>query len=67
MEPLELLKQELEKWEKALRKSEDFLKKNMITMEEHETHKRNLIPKIQSYKHAINTIEVIDKLAKSFG
>jgi hypothetical protein len=67
MEPLELLKQELEKWEKALRKSEDFLKKNMITIEEHETHKKNLTPKIQSYKHAIDTIEIFEKLAKHFG
>ena len=63
MEPLELLKAELEKWEKAYRKSEEFYKKEMITLEEHETHKKNLEPKIRAYKYAINMIETFDNLA----
>ena len=67
MEPLELLKSELEKWEKAYRKSEEFYKKEMITLELHEKHKKNLTPKIQSYKHAIETLEVFNNLAKHFG
>jgi hypothetical protein len=66
MEPIELLKQELEKWEKALRKSCEFLEKKMITPEEHEMHKNNLTPKIHSYQYAIDILTHIKIQEKSW-
>ena len=57
MKPVELLKQELEKWEKALRKSKQFFEEKRITEEEHKTHIKNLTSKISSYKHTIEILK----------
>ena len=58
MEPIDLLKQELNKWMKALKKSEQSFEKGQITKEEHETHRENLTPKIDKYRHAVQTLQM---------
>jgi len=56
MKPIELLQKELNGLERDLRKSEEMLKNCIIDDKLHETHIRNLTPKIEEYKHAISTL-----------
>ena len=58
MEPIELLQEELNKYMRAKRKSEDAYNLEMISRKEHETHIENLTPKIQEYKDAIQTLQI---------
>lgn len=58
MTPIELLKEELNKWEKALQRSFKCFQGAEINSELHETHKKNLEPKIFQYKQAINILEI---------
>ena len=53
-DPKELLKEELNKYQKALQKSFESFKKGEITKELHETHKANLEPQIFLYERALN-------------
>jgi hypothetical protein len=57
MKPIELLKDELNKYEKALQKSFIAFREGGIDSTTHETHKKNLEPKIFEYKRVINIIE----------
>ena len=57
MTPIELLKEKLNEWEKALQKSFIIFKEGGIDSTLHETHKKNLEPKIFQYKQAINILE----------
>ena len=57
MTPLELLKEKLNEYEKALQKSFKYFQEAKISSELHETHKKNLEPKIFQYKQAINILE----------
>ena len=54
--PIELLKQRLNEYEKALQKSFISYQENHITKLVHQEHKDNLEPKIFEYKQAINTL-----------
>jgi hypothetical protein len=54
MTPIELLKDKLYEFEKALQKSFQSFKAGQITKELHETHQKNLEPLIFQYKQAIN-------------
>ena len=54
MKPIELLKDQLNEYQKALHKSFESFKKGEITKELHETHKANLQSKIFQYKQALN-------------
>ena len=56
MKPIDLLRDELNKWVKAKKKSEEAFTLKKITLEEHQTHIENIIPKIQEYKDAIQTL-----------
>jgi hypothetical protein len=58
MEPIELLQEELDKYKKALIKSKESLRKGEIDPYTHQIHYDNLIPKIQSFVHAINTLKI---------
>lgn len=51
--PNELLTKELAKYEKALRKSNEFLLQGTITIEKNNEHKKNLVPIIKEYEQAI--------------
>jgi len=53
MTPKELLKIELNKYEKALHKSFESFRAGQITKELHKTHKDNLEPLIFQYKQAL--------------
>jgi hypothetical protein len=57
MKPIELLKDELNKYEKALQKSFVAFREGGIDSITYETHKKNLEPKIFEYKRVINIIE----------
>jgi len=61
MTPLDLLREELLKWKKALSKSYTSYERNEITLAEHETHRENLEPKIQEYKDAIETLQIFGR------
>lgn len=56
MKPIELLQLELNTYEKALQKSFISYQSGQINKELHETHKKNLEPKIFEYKKAINLL-----------
>jgi malonyl CoA-acyl carrier protein transacylase len=58
IEPLDILKAELEKYEKALRKSKESFIKKQISRDFHEIHMENLPPKIEKFKHAIRTLQI---------
>jgi len=47
----------LSKWEKALEKSKESYFKNQIDDNTYFTHGRNLAPKINQYKRAIEILE----------
>ena len=53
MLPIELLQQELDKYNKALSKSNRSFYIGEITKEAHEIHLQNLTPIISNYKFAI--------------
>jgi len=53
MTPIELLAKELAKYERALKKSTDFVLSGEITLEKHNQHRTNLEPKIKEYAQAI--------------
>jgi hypothetical protein len=56
MTPLELLKQELRVYEKALKLSKMKFTEGKIDLSLHEKHVKNLEPKIREYKFAINLL-----------
>jgi hypothetical protein len=56
MKPIELLEEQLFKYEKALKKSEDSFKEGSITPELHRIHRTNVEPKIKEFKHAIRIL-----------
>lgn len=56
LEPIKLLQKELDKWKKALRKSDQSYENGDINMETNRVHHNNLIPKIEQYTHAIRTL-----------
>ena len=56
MKPIELLKNQLNSYEKSLHKSFLFYKEGKIDEETHKTHKKNLEPKIFQYKQAIQIL-----------
>lgn len=56
MTPLELLEQELEKYESALSKSTNALLDGKINYNKHEEHRINLKPKIAKYRAAIQVL-----------
>lgn len=58
MEPIDLLKEKLQEYEKALQKSFVSFRDAEISSELHETHKTNLYPKIFRYKQAIYALEM---------
>lgn len=55
--PIKLLKDELLILERNLEKSEKMLENCIIDDELHETHIRNLAPKIEAFKQAIYLLE----------
>lgn len=57
MTPIELLKNQLREYEKALQKSFDSNRLGLTDNETHLIHKNNLEPKIFEYKQAINLLE----------
>ena len=57
MTPIELLKKQLNEYERALQKSFKSFQDGLLNKEFHETHKKNLEPKIFEYKKAINLLE----------
>jgi len=56
--PLQLLNSELNKYVKAQRKSKEAFDKGLISSELHETHLKNLKPKIDEY---VNAVEILAK------
>ena len=58
LKPIDLLKQRLNEYEKALQKSFESYQKGNIIIQTHQTHKSNLEPKIFEYKQAIQYLEV---------
>lgn len=56
MTPIELLQEKLAEYEKALHKSFESFKKGDLSEEQHNTHKKNLQPKIFEYQQAINLL-----------
>ena len=56
MTPLELLEAELNKWKRALEKLEEMFKNNNIVKSTYDERKANLLPKISTYKYAINVL-----------
>lgn len=57
MEPIDLLKKELDKYKRALQKSKDSFAKGQIDPYTHQEHRENLMPKIQSYTNAVRTLQ----------
>jgi len=57
MKPIELLKQQLFDYEKALHKSKLFFGEKKIDLATHEIHISNLTSKIFEYKQAIQILE----------
>jgi len=57
MKPIELLKQQLFDYEKALHKSKLSFDKKLIDLETYKTKKKNLTPTIFEYKQAIQILE----------
>ena len=60
MTPIELLKEQLYEYEKAFAKSFNAYTINKIDLKTHETHKANLLPKIEKYRQAIKTLEMYE-------
>jgi hypothetical protein len=56
IQPIELLKQRLNEYEKALHKSFESFKAGQISGDLHCTHKGNLQPLIFKYKQAIEVL-----------
>ena len=54
--PIELLQKELTMLERDLKKSFEMLQNKSIDYHTHMLHKRNLEPKIEEYKLAINKL-----------
>jgi len=57
MDPIEVLKEHLYRWERALEKSKQFFETKQITIQVHRLHKKNLEPKIEAFKQAIKILE----------
>jgi len=57
MEPIDLLKNQLNEYQKALHKSFESFEAGIYSKELHEKHKSNLEPKIFKYKQAIQILE----------
>ena len=55
--PIELIKDRLNEYQKALQKSFKSYQENHITKLVHDEHKKNLEPKIFQYKQAVNILE----------
>jgi hypothetical protein len=53
MTPIEVLQEQLYKYEKALKKSEESLKAGQITPELHRIHRTNNEPEIKKFRRAI--------------
>jgi hypothetical protein len=53
MTPIELLEAELQKWEHALEKLEEFLLRDKIPISIYNERKNNILPRISKYKQAI--------------
>lgn len=62
--PLELLKERLDEYERALKKSEIAFKEGGIDLKTHKTHIKNLAPLILGYTEAISVIVSYQKLQK---
>jgi hypothetical protein len=56
MTPQEILQAELDKYKKALEKLEDAFKLDLIPESIYNERKANLIPKISTFKYAINVL-----------
>lgn len=57
MTPIQLLQKELNETERDLAKSVEMAENGVIDQELHEIHLKNLIPKIEEYKIAINKLK----------
>jgi hypothetical protein len=60
MTPIEVLEEELHKYERNITVSADALKVGLITPELHETHKTNNEPKIKEFKRAIAILKTAE-------
>jgi hypothetical protein len=56
MTPVEVLQEQLDKFEKNIKKSEESLAKGDITPELHRIHRTNNEPKIKEFKYAIRIL-----------
>jgi hypothetical protein len=57
MTPIEVLQEQLYKYEKALKKSEESLKAGQITPELHRIHRTNNEPQINLFEEAIKILK----------
>ena len=53
MTPIELLKDKLDEYSRALKKLEEMFRNDLISENTYHERKNNLIPKISTYKRAI--------------
>jgi hypothetical protein len=60
MTPIEILQEQLYKYEKALKKSEEALQKGQITPELHRIHRINNEPNISEFKRAIAILTAME-------
>lgn len=58
MEPIEVLRIELQKYKSALLHLEDALEKKQISKDLHDSRKDNITLKINSFRHAIETLQI---------
>jgi hypothetical protein len=58
MDPIDMLQEQLDEYKRALLKSKNSSEKGQITHELYLEHKENLMPKIQKFVHAINTLKI---------
>ena len=57
MNPIELLEKELSEYERSLNKSYELYENREIGQHTHLTHLKNLLPKIEEYKSAIEKLK----------
>jgi hypothetical protein len=57
MTPIEILQEQLYKYEKALQKSEESLRNGQITPELHHIHRTTNEPQIKKFKRAITILK----------
>ena len=57
MTPIDILQEQLNKYEKAVRKSEEALSNAQITSELHQIHQKNNEPYIKKFRQAIAVLK----------